>query len=161
MAKIKISFTLNGRPTEGEAAPAMSAVQFLRDVVNQKSVKEGCGIGECGACTVIVNGRAVDSCLMPAAQLQGTVVETTEGLEKDGRPHPLQTSFVKHNAVQCGYCSPGFLMNAKALLDSNPDPSRGQVEKALAGNICRCTGYQQIVDAVIEAAGEMRGERRP
>jgi carbon-monoxide dehydrogenase small subunit len=126
-----------------------------------KSLKEGCGIGECGACTVIVNGRAVDSCLMPAAQLDGTVVETAEGLTRDGRPHPLQTAFVDHNAVQCGYCSPGFLMNAKALLDHNPAPGRGEVEKALAGNICRCTGYRQIVDAVLDAAGRMReGEGR-
>ncbi|MDL2226096.1 (2Fe-2S)-binding protein [Deltaproteobacteria bacterium OttesenSCG-928-M10] len=161
MGRIKILFTLNGQPAEGEAAPAMSAVQFLRDVMNQKSVKEGCGIGECGACTIIVNGRAVNSCLMPAAQLCGASVETTEGLEKDGRPHPLQTSFVKHNAVQCGYCSPGFLMNAKALLDHNLAPERGEVEKALAGNICRCTGYQQIVDAVLDAAETMRQEPRP
>lgn len=160
MGKMKITFTLNGRPAEGQATPAMSAVQFLREVMNQKSVKEGCGIGECGACTVIVNGRAVDSCLMPAAQLQGAVVETTEGLAEEGRPHPLQTAFVKHNAVQCGYCSPGFLMSAKALLNHNPDPSRQEVKKALAGNICRCTGYQQIVDAVIDAAGEMRRENR-
>lgn len=158
MAKMKMSFVLNEQSVEGEAAPAMSAVQFLRCVMNQKSVKEGCGIGECGACTIIVNGKAVNSCLMPAAQLAGATVETTEGLEKDGRPHPLQTSFVKHNAVQCGYCSPGFLMNAKALLDHNPAPVRSEVEKALAGNICRCTGYQQIVDAVMDAAEIMRQE---
>ena len=155
---MKISFTLNGREVSGEGAPAMSAVHFLREVMGQKSVKEGCGIGECGACTVIVNGRAVNSCLMPAAQLEGAVVETTEGLAMSGTPHPLQSSFVKHNAVQCGYCSPGFLMNAKALLDLNPAPDRPMVEKALAGNICRCTGYQQIVDAVLDAAAVMRGE---
>ncbi|UQZ88998.1 (2Fe-2S)-binding protein [Deltaproteobacteria bacterium Smac51] len=153
---MKITFTLNGQTASGEAAPAQSAVRFLRDVMGQKSVKEGCGIGECGACTVIVDGKAVNSCLMPAAQLEGRVVETTEGLEKDGQPHPLQTAFVKHNAIQCGYCSPGFLMNAKALLDHNPAPERDEVEKALAGNICRCTGYQQIVDAVLDASEVMR-----
>ncbi len=158
MAEITISFTLNGQPARGSAAPTMSALAFLREAMGQKSVKEGCGIGECGACTVIVNGRAVNSCLMPAAQLQGAVVETTEGLEKNGRPHPLQTAFVKHNAIQCGYCSPGFLMNAKALLDHNPAPDRAEVKKALAGNICRCTGYQQIVDAVLDAAATLRGE---
>ena len=156
MPKINIQFTLNGQAREGLAVPAQTALSFLRDVMGQKSVKEGCGIGECGACTVIVNGRAVNSCLMPAAQLNGAVVETTEGLEKDGHPHPLQTSFVKHNAIQCGYCSPGFLMNAKALLDQNPEPTREEVAKALAGNICRCTGYQQIVDAVIDASDEIR-----
>lgn len=153
---MKITFTLNGQPASGETAPAQSAVHFLRDVMGQKSVKEGCGIGECGACTIIVDGKAVNSCLMPAAQLEGKVVETTEGLKKDGQPHPLQTAFVKHNAIQCGYCSPGFLMNAKALLDHNPAPERAEVEKALAGNICRCTGYQQIVDAVMDASTEMR-----
>jgi len=155
---MKISFTLNGLKVSGDSAPAQSAVNFLREVMGQKSVKEGCGIGECGACTIIVNGRAVNSCLMPAAQLEGAAVETTEGLAKDGAPHPLQSSFVKHNAVQCGYCSPGFLMNAKALLDRDPAPDRPTVEKALAGNICRCTGYQQIVDAVLDAAAVMRGE---
>ena len=153
---MKINLTVNGENRNGDCPPARSALYFLREVLNLKSVKEGCGIGECGACTVIVNGRAVDSCLMPAAQLKGAVVETAEGLEKNGRPHPLQTAFVKHNAVQCGYCSPGFLMNAKALLDSNPDPDRARVEKALAGNLCRCTGYQQIVDAVMDAADNMR-----
>lgn len=158
---MEIRLTLNGQRRSAEANPARTALHFLREVMGLKSLKEGCGIGECGACTVIVNGRAVDSCLMPAAQLDGTVVETAEGLTRDGRPHPLQTAFVDHNAVQCGYCSPGFLMNAKALLDHNPAPGRGEVEKALAGNICRCTGYRQIVDAVLDAAGRMReGEGR-
>lgn len=156
MSKITIQFTLNGESREGRALPAQTAVSFLRDVMDQKSVKEGCGIGECGACTIIVDGRAVNSCLMPAAQLAGKRVETTEGLEKNGRAHPLQEAFVRHNAIQCGYCSPGFLMNAKALLDANPEPSRDEVTKALAGNICRCTGYQQIVDAVMDASEAMR-----
>lgn len=154
---MKIKLNVNGRERSAEAAPAMSAAHFLRDVLELKSVKEGCGIGECGACTIIVNGKAVDSCLMPAAQLNGAVVVTTEGLTSaDGKPHPLQEAFAKHNAVQCGYCSPGYLMNAKALLDSNPSPQRPEVEKALAGNICRCTGYQQIINAVMDAADMMR-----
>ncbi len=156
MSEINIQLTLNGEKREGKALAAQTAVSFLRDVMGMKSVKEGCGIGECGACTIIVDGRAVNSCLMPAAQLQGKTVETTEGLEKNGRPHPLQEAFVKHNAIQCGYCSPGFLMNSKALLDANPSPARAEVEKALAGNICRCTGYQQIVDAVMDASETMR-----
>lgn len=156
MANITIKLTLNGKTREGAALPAQTALSFLRDVMGMKSVKEGCGIGECGACTVIVNGKAVTTCLMPAAQLQGTTVITTEGLGNEANPHPLQASFVKHNAIQCGYCSPGFLMNAKALLDGNPSPTRDEVKKALAGNICRCTGYGQIVDAVMDAAGAIR-----
>ena len=156
MPKIRLKFVLNGENCEGEAQPAQTALSFLREVMDLKSVKEGCGIGECGACTVIVDGQAVNSCLLPAAQLNGKTVETTEGLEKNGQPHPLQDAFVKHNAIQCGYCSPGFLMNAKALLDRNPSPSREEVAKTLAGNICRCTGYQQIIDAVMEASEVMR-----
>ncbi len=156
MSEVTIHLTLNGESRQGQALPAQTAVSFLRDVMGQKSVKEGCGIGECGACTIIVDGRAVNSCLMPAAQLAGKTVETTEGLEKNGRPHPLQEAFVRHNAIQCGYCSPGFMMNAKALLDRNPSPDREEVAKALAGNICRCTGYQQIVDAVMDASEVLR-----
>jgi carbon-monoxide dehydrogenase small subunit len=148
-----INLIVNGVSRSAQAAPAMPAVHFLRDLLGLKSVKEGCGIGECGACSIIVNGQAVDSCLMPAAKLDGAEVVTAEGLASpEGTPHPLQEAFVRHNAVQCGYCSPGFLMSAKAFLDENPDPSRKEVEKALAGNICRCTGYQQIIDAVLDAA---------
>ncbi|MDR1044436.1 MAG: (2Fe-2S)-binding protein [Candidatus Adiutrix sp.] len=158
MVKMKISFILNGRPAEGEAVPAQTAVSFLRDSMDQRSVKEGCGIGECGACTIIVNGLAVTSCLMTAAQLDGATVETTEGLAKSGNLHPLQESFIQHNAIQCGYCTPGALMSAKALLAENPEPTRREIRKALAGNLCRCTGYQQIVDAVEDAAKAMRGK---
>ncbi|MCD8141196.1 MAG: (2Fe-2S)-binding protein [Planctomycetaceae bacterium] len=156
MPTITIKLTLNGEQREGNAQPAQTALSFLRDVMGQKSVKEGCGIGECGACTVIVNGKAVNTCLMPAGQLDGATVITTEGLGTEENPHPLQSAFVKHNAIQCGYCSPGFMMNAKALLDEKPDPTREEVSKALAGNICRCTGYQQIVDAVMDAAETIR-----
>lgn len=156
MPTITIKLTLNGEQREGIAQPAQTALSFLRDVMGQKSVKEGCGIGECGACTVILNGKAVNTCLMPAGQLDGATVITTEGLGTEENPHPLQSAFVKHNAIQCGYCSPGFMMNAKALLDEKPDPTREEVSKALAGNICRCTGYQQIVDAVMDAAETMR-----
>ena len=156
MANITIKLTLNGEKREGIAQPAQTALSFLRDVMGQKSVKEGCGIGECGACTVILDGRAVNTCLMPAGQLDGKTVVTTEGLGTLENPHPLQSAFVKHNAIQCGYCSPGFMMNAKALLDEHPDATRAEVSKALAGNICRCTGYQQIIDAVMDAAETMK-----
>lgn len=155
MANICITLTLNGESRKGTALPAQTALSFLRDVMGMKSVKEGCGIGECGACTVIVNGKAVTTCLMPAAQLDGATVITTEGLGTAENPHPLQSAFVRHNAIQCGYCSPGFLMSAKALLDAHPAPTRAEVQKALAGNVCRCTGYQQIVDAVMDAATVM------
>jgi carbon-monoxide dehydrogenase small subunit len=121
-------------------------------------VKEGCGIGECGACTIIVNGLAVNSCLMAAARLDGAVVETTEGLADGDKLHPLQESFIQHNAIQCGFCTPGVLMSAKALLAENPEPTRQEIRKALAGNLCRCTGYQQIVDAVADASKTMRAK---
>jgi carbon-monoxide dehydrogenase small subunit len=155
---MKITFSLNGKTRTAEAVPAQSALSFLRDVMGQKSVKEGCGIGECGACTIVVNGRAIDSCLMPAARLDGAEVLTCEGLEKDGALHPLQESFIRNNAIQCGFWTPGFLMSSKALLDENPRPDRDEVRKAVAGNLCRCTGYQQIIDAVMDAAETLRKE---
>jgi carbon-monoxide dehydrogenase small subunit len=153
---MKISFILNGSPTTGETPPTVTALEFLRKVMGLASVKEGCGIGECGACTIIVDGRAIDACLLPAAKLLGTSVETVEYLSKDGQLHPIQRAFIKANAVQCGFCTPGMLMSAKALLDGEANPSPERIKKALAGNVCRCTGYQQIVEAVQIAAAEMQ-----
>lgn len=126
----------------------------LRDQLGLKASKEGCGIGECGACTILVDGRAVDSCLMFAPQLDGRNVETLEGLKQADSfaLHPLQEAFVSCGAVQCGYCSPGMVMSAKALLDKNPNPSRQDIVEALSGNLCRCTGYTQIIEAVETAA---------
>ena len=116
--------------------------------------KEGCGIGECGACTIVLDGKAVNSCLVLAASVEGKNVLTTEGLSKEGKLHPLQQAFIDHFALQCGFCTPGFLMTAKALLDANPHPTREEIKRAISGNLCRCTGYHQIVDAIESVAAE-------
>jgi carbon-monoxide dehydrogenase small subunit len=129
-------------------------LDLLRDELGLTGTKEGCGEGECGACSVILNGRVVNSCLVPAAQVQGAEVVTVEGLAQDGAPSPLQTAFLNHNAAQCGFCTPGMLVASADLLQRNPAPRDGEVRTALAGNLCRCTGYVKIVDAVREAAQE-------
>jgi carbon-monoxide dehydrogenase small subunit len=149
---LKISFTLNGKPVEIDVRPWDTALAVLRDQLGLKGTKEGCGIGECGACTILVDGLAVDSCLMPAPKLDGRKVETVEGLRQGEALHPLQEAFLSKGAVQCGYCTPGMLMSAKALLDRNPDPERNELVEALSGNLCRCTGYVQILEAAEEAA---------
>ena len=149
---LKISFTLNGKPVEIEVKPWDTAIAVLREQLGLKGTKEGCGIGECGACTILVDGLAVDSCLMPAPKLDGRKVETVEGLRQGEALHPLQEAFLSKGAVQCGYCTPGMLMSAKALLDRNPNPERNELVEALSGNLCRCTGYVQILEAAEEAA---------
>ena len=144
-----IKFICNGRPVEVEADPALRALDILRENLGLLGVKEGCGKGECGACTILMNGRAVNSCMLPAPKLAGTDIMTIEGLEnKDGGLHPLQKSFLEEGAVQCGFCTPGMILSSKALLDSNADPTEEEIEEALSGNICRCTGYGKIVSAV-------------
>ena len=152
MEKVNIRLTVNGRELSADCEPAKTLLDFLRDELGFKGVKKGCEIGECGACTVIMNGEAVNSCMVLAPQAEGADLITVEGLEKDGELHPLQEAFIKKGAVQCGFCSPGMLLTAKTLLDKNPAPTRGEIRKAIAGNICRCTGYKQIVDAVEYAA---------
>jgi len=129
-----------------------SVLHLLREKLGLKGAKEGCGIGECGACTVVVDGVAVNGCLMMAAQLDGREVLTVEGLESPVGLHPLQEAFLEHHAVQCGFCTPGMLMSAYALLARNPQPTRDQIVEALAGNLCRCTGYEQVLKAVEAAA---------
>lgn len=152
-----ITVTVNGNPVTLEVREDASLLSVLTDELDLAGAKEGCGAGECGACTVIVDGVAVASCLYPACEADGRVVETVEGLvQESGDLHPLQKAFVEYGAVQCGFCTPGMLMSAKALLDRNPAPSEQEVKVALAGNICRCTGYHQIVQAVLAAAEEMR-----
>lgn len=152
---LKISFTLNGKPVETEVIPWDTALAVLREQLGLKGTKEGCGIGECGACTILVDGLAVDSCLMPAPKLDGRKVETVEGLRQGEALHPLQEAFLSKGAVQCGYCTPGMLMSAKALLDRNPNPERNELVEALSGNLCRCTGYVQILEAAEEAAKKL------
>lgn len=148
-----LRFTLNGQEKSLDIDPGISALILIRDILNLKGTKEGCGIGECGACTIVVDGRAVNACLMFAAQLDGRDVLTVEGLGGEDELHPIQQSFADRHAVQCGFCTPGLLMSTQALLAENPNPGRAEIVKAVAGNLCRCTGYQSIVAGIEEAAG--------
>jgi carbon-monoxide dehydrogenase small subunit len=159
-----VSFMLNGNRMEMEIEPGWTLLHLLREELEMTGTKSGCESGECGACTVLVNGRAVNSCLFPAPEIEGATVTTIEGMAKPtGELHPIQTAFMEKGAVQCGYCTPGMIMSAKALLDENPNPNEHEIRHALAGNMCRCTGYVQIIDAVKAAANAMstKGEVRP
>lgn len=150
-----IRFTLNGKKTQVDCASDRRVVDILREDFGLTGTKEGCGSGECGACTILVDDQNRLSCLMLAAQLEGRTITTIEGLAGESRPHPIQEAFAKNGAVQCGYCTPGMVLAASALLRRNPDPTREQIREALSGNLCRCTGYQKIVDAVESAARVM------
>ena len=153
LMKCKLSFTLNGDRVEADIEANWTLLHLLRDQLELTGTKEGCGKGECGACTVIVDGKAVNSCLYPAMELEGKEVLTIEGLaDVDGNLHPIQNAFVEHGAVQCGFCTPGMVMSAKALLDENPKPSEEEIRMAIAGNFCRCTGYVQIIEAIKAAS---------
>ncbi|MCG6907388.1 MAG: (2Fe-2S)-binding protein [Desulfobacteraceae bacterium] len=156
-----MAFTLNGQPRALDIPATASALQVIRDVIGLTGTKEGCGIGECGACTIEVDGKAVNSCLMLGAQLDGSEVLTVEGLAPESGLHPLQAAFLDRHGVQCGFCTPGLLMSTHALLRENPRPDHGQVSKAIAGNICRCTGYQQIFASIAEAVGRGGREGEP
>ncbi len=158
---MKIKFTLNGIKTEIDTAPDRRVVDILREDLGLTGTKEGCGAGECGACSILVGLETRLSCLMLAAQLEGLEITTVEGLAADGNMHPLQEAFVQSGAVQCGFCTPGMLISAHALLQKNPDPSREEIREGLSGNLCRCTGYQKIVDAVQTAAGNMSRKETP
>jgi len=157
--QIPIEFTINGKKVSLEVEAGETALKIIRDRLLLKGTKEGCGIGECGACTIVVDGKSVNACLMLAAQLHGREVMTVEGLADGDRLSPLQQSFVDRHAVQCGFCTPGFLMSSHALLNENPNPDRREIIDAISGNLCRCTGYQQIVDSIEEAAGRLRKEK--
>lgn len=148
----KIKFTVNNSEHGIELNDSMRLIDVLRDVLFLTGTKEGCGIGECGACTVIMNGSAVCSCLVLAGQLQGSVIETIENIEKDKVLSRLQQLFLENGAVQCGFCTPGMIMSTKALLDVNPKPTEEEIKEALEGNLCRCTGYIPIMNAVKAAA---------
>ena len=150
----RIRVTVNGERYEKEVAPSKSLLDFLRMDLNLTGTKEGCGEGECGACSIIMNGKLVDSCLILAVEADGQKIQTIEGISRHDRLHPLQKAFAEKGAAQCGYCTPGMIMAAKYLLDHNPSPTAEQVLKAIAGNLCRCTGYGSIVDAVLSAAKE-------
>lgn len=156
---IPIKFTINGEQVSLEVAADETALQAIRGGLNLKGTKEGCGIGECGACTIVVDGKSMNACLMLAAQLQGREVLTVEGLAKNSELHPIQQAFMDHHAVQCGFCTPGLLMSSHALLEENPNPDRQEIRDGIAGNLCRCTGYQQIVTS-IEAAAQRLGKEK-
>ncbi|MCF7794571.1 MAG: (2Fe-2S)-binding protein [Candidatus Cloacimonetes bacterium] len=149
---MKVNFEVNDKKYKLEVDDAKRLLDILRDDLGLTGTKEGCGIGECGACTVIMNGDAVNSCLVLAAQINGAKIETVENLEKDDILDNLQQSFVENGAIQCGFCTPGMLMSAKALLDKNPHPTEEEIKEALEGNLCRCTGYIPIIKSVKKAA---------
>lgn len=156
MEQIKISFNLNGQDVSVLADPNKRLVDFLREDMGMLSVKEGCGEGECGACTIIYNGDAITSCLMLAGQVNGAKVVTLEGVSENGELNYIQEAFVDAGAVQCGFCTPGMVLSAKALLDKNPNPTHEEIRRAISGNLCRCTGYSKIVKAV-EMARDAKG----
>ena len=151
----KLTLTINGERHEVLAEPHRTLLDVLRADLGLTGTKENCLEAECGVCTVLLDGRAVNACILLAAQCQGRDVLTIEGLARDGRFHPLQQAFIDHGAVQCGYCIPAMILSAKAYLDEHPAPTEAEVREALAGNLCRCTGYQKIADAVLAAAREL------
>ncbi|HBC93081.1 MAG TPA: (2Fe-2S)-binding protein [Pelotomaculum sp.] len=151
---MRLEFIVNDKKRVLEVAADKRLIDILREDLGLMGTKEGCGEGECGACTILLDGKAVHSCLLVAAQMPGRQVTTIEGLEKNGRLDPLQSAFVEEVAIQCGYCTPGMILSAKALLLENPAPTETEIRRALAGNICRCSGYTQIIRAVERAARE-------
>ena len=159
MVKHQINATVNGDEVDFLCSPEQTLLDILRTELYLTGTKNGCGTGDCGACTVIVNGRAVNACLVLGAELEGSNIETIEGMAQGSELHPLQRKFLDHAALQCGVCTPGFLNMAKALLEKNPNPTEREVRFGLAGNLCRCTGYDKIVRAVLDAAEEMRDDR--
>src|SRR5215831_3286175 len=160
MSKHHVTTTVNGEPAEFLCEAQETLLDVLRDELGLTGSKEGCGSGDCGACSVIVDGRLVCSCLMLAVEAEGRRIETIEGMAQGTELHPLQQKFLEHAALQCGFCTPGLLVASKALLDANPDPTEEEARYWLAGNLCRCTGYDKVIRAVLDAAAELRQERR-
>ena len=152
MPKLRLNLTVNGESYQLEVEPHRTLLEVVRDDLRLTGAKEGCGTGDCGACSMIVNGRLVTSCLLLAVEADGADILTSEGMARDGKLHPVQRAFIDHGAVQCGFCTPGVILAAKCLLDANPDPSEEEIRRAIAGNLCRCTGYTKIVRAIAAAA---------
>jgi carbon-monoxide dehydrogenase small subunit len=151
--KVLIQLKVNGMAYKMEVEPRRTLLELIREDLELTGTKEGCSLGECGSCTVLLDGKPIKSCITLAVQANGREVTTIEGLEKaDGTLHPLQQAFIDHGAIQCGFCTPGMVLSAKALLDENPKPTELEVRHAIAGNLCRCTGYQKIVEAILSAA---------
>jgi len=157
MGKVHVTTTLNGNSVEFLCETRQTLLQILRDELHLTGTKEGCATGDCGACSVTVDGRLMCSCLILGAEVQGKSITTIEGMAEGEKLHPLQRKFLEHAALQCGICTPGVLVAAKSLLERNPDPTEEEVRYWLAGNLCRCTGYNKIIEAVLDAATEMRG----
>jgi carbon-monoxide dehydrogenase small subunit len=155
---MKIALTVNGKAHRLDLSPDTTLLTALRDELGLIGAKHACDGGECGACTVLLDGQAITSCTILAVTARDRQIVTVEGLARDGHLHPLQQAFIDQGALQCGFCGGGMLTAAKALLDRNPAPSRDQVKRALAGNLCRCTGYREIIDAVLDAAATLRGD---
>lgn len=153
MGKMAVQYTINGRSYEAYIEPNWTLLDVIRDELRLTGAKEGCGTGDCGACSMIVGGKLVTSCLMLAPQADGAEIVTIEGLAQDGQLHPVQQAFVEKGAVQCGFCIPGMILAGKVLLDGNPQPNNEEIRLAIAGNLCRCTGYTKIVEAIAAAAG--------
>ncbi len=160
LPRVPLELVVNGEKVYELIDPTMTLLDFLRHNLKLFGAKEGCGEGECGACTVIMNNRTVNSCLVLAVEAQGAEILTVEGLSKDGELSILQQEFIKYDALQCGFCTPGMLMSARALLDRNPNPTIEEVKEAISGNFCRCTGYESIINAVLSAAKREREELR-
>ena len=160
MSKHHVTTTINGEPVEYLCETQQTMLDTLRDVLGLTGSKEGCASGDCGACTIICDGKIVCSCLMLGVEAEGKTITTIEGIAQGDRLHPVQQKFLEHAALQCGFCTPGFIVAAKALLDANPNPTETEARYWLAGNLCRCTGYDKIIRAVMDAAAEMRGAAR-
>jgi aerobic carbon-monoxide dehydrogenase small subunit len=160
MEKRKIRFTINGKACELEIKPWRTLLEVIREDLKLTGTKEGCGEGECGSCTVIMNGKTVNSCLVPAMEADNQEILTIEGLAHGDRLHPIQEAFVEHSGTQCGFCTPGIIMSAKALLDENPDPSMAEIREGISGNLCRCTGYTKIFESIDAAAKAMRSSQK-
>lgn len=155
MKKLAITLAVNDTAYELLVAPNRTLAQVLREDLGLTGTKQGCQVGDCGSCTVLLDDEPVNSCLVLAAQVSGRRVRTIEGVADGNSLHPIQEAMVEHGAIQCGFCSPGMILSAKSLLEKNPDPSNGDIRQALSGNLCRCTGYQKIVEAVADAAQKM------
>lgn len=156
MEKITVNFVVNKKPVTVEADPNERLLDVLRNTLRLTGTKEGCAVGECGACTVILNGKAVTSCLVPIGTVEGKSVTTIEGVGADGKLDPVQEAILNNHALQCGFCTPGFVMSAKALLDENPNATKEEIRRAISGNLCRCTGYEQLTVAIYEAAQKLK-----
>ena len=152
---MKITLSINKQTYTRECSPSKTLLDFLREDIGLTGTKEGCGAGECGACTVIMDGKAVNACLVLAPEADGAVISTIEGEAQNGVLTPLQQKFMEHHAVQCGFCTPGMIMSIRDLLDRNPKPSEHDIKEAIEGNFCRCTGYQQIIEAVLDVTGQL------